>query len=187
MPHFFEDDAEFSHASVEDGEGEFGIFFSDGDFCFGASTGHEYAGAELFEEEAIGFVGAVVSAEVADGEVVIGIHDDAGVIFEGKEGDIAMVELDGFFAEVATFIGGKDKTGGGVGFPEIFFSLREVKIEEGGGILGGLAIGSVGQFHLEEAKIEADLEEFPPFGGLNEAGVDFSGFERPGVEDGGDV
>jgi len=153
----------------------------------GSGVHHDDVGAVLLEDEAVVFFGGVVGADVEDAELAGGVADDAGVVAEDEEAEVAVVVHDGFFAEVLALVGGEGEAIGAAGFffvvGDEFFEI----VEEGFAAVGALAVGAAGELHLEEAEVEAHLEFFAAVEAGDFADVDGAGFVVPALEEGGDV
>lgn len=120
---------------------------------------HDDVGSELFEGWAF-VLGAVVGEKIEKSEVADSVADDAIVVIEGGECDVAMGVLQAFFPQGLTIFDadgeGRDifggiGSGGGI-------KARLVIFEEGREAVRSETVGAAIEEHLKEAQIKADLE-----------------------------
>ena len=128
----------------------------------------------------------MLAAEVEHAEVAGGVADNARVVVEDEQRDVAVVVLGGFLAEGAALVAGEaDGLGFGVGVGLV--DARLVVFEERAVALGACAVGASFGVHLEEAEVESDLDAREAVVALDEADVDLAGLVGPVVEEFGEV
>lgn len=175
---FVEEFVNFGHAGEDAFDGFIDAAVGGEAFGLGAGVHHVDVGFELdeFPDEVLGF--GVFFDEIEDFEAVAGIADDAFVVLEDHEAEVAVVELDAFLLEFGAGIAVEAGADAAVGD-----HFAPVEVEGGVVFVGAGAVGASVEFHLEDAEVEAELEFAGSVGfAVDEAGGDGGGVERPGVE-----
>ncbi len=133
----------------------------------------------MLEAHAVVVVAAVLTAEVEDVEVVLGIADDGIELLEDEEREIAVVKHRRFFAQGLTVACGQLKADVGPILFLVFgeFSLLESQLAHGS--VRTPPVGTTIELHLEEPQIEAQLEFRFSIISTNEPDVYLSGFKGP--------
>lgn len=179
---FVEDVVKLIEAAIEGSECVAWFFGLEGELGFATGAHHDDLRAELLHDGAVRGSGAVVTAEVEHVEVPGGVADDAGVIAQGEESDVAVVVVDGFCAKGSAFFGAEDESGGGA--IELDVALEPVLLifQERIEAVGFCTVGPSGELHLEDAEVDTHLQFFPAIGAADFSGVDASGFIGPGFQ-----
>ena len=109
-------------------------------------------------------------------QIALSVANDAGEIVDLKQAEVAMVILDTFLLKIIALLGGKL-----VGLAARFGPLRPALMvgQKRLAVVRPLAIGTTGDFHLENAEIDPELQFFPPVEADDLAHLDGARFMRP--------
>jgi hypothetical protein len=129
----------------------------DGSAGHGAGADEDELRPELQERPGDVLALGVFLDEIKDGDVAVGVLDDAGEILQLQEAVVAVVVLEGLELELGAILGLEMELAGGVG-GEVLEELGLVIIIDGRMAERAFAIGPALGVHLEDAEIDAELD-----------------------------